>query len=114
MPTHSEVEELINNCTWEIATYNGVNGQLVTGPNGNSIFLPAAGDRDGAELGNRGSGGYYWSGTLIESNSYSAYFLLFDGGAHSVGSGYREGGRTVRPVYNVDNFSIEYGNDSVM
>lgn len=50
MPTKDEIEELVNNCTWKWTTYNGVNGQLVTAPNGNSIFLPAAGNRLGTDL----------------------------------------------------------------
>lgn len=45
MPTMDEVNELCDKCTWEWTTVNGVAGQLVTGPNGNSIFLPAAGLR---------------------------------------------------------------------
>lgn len=45
MPTRAEMEELVNKCTWTWTTHNGVKGQLVTGPNGNSIFLPDAGDR---------------------------------------------------------------------
>jgi hypothetical protein len=43
MPTRAEQDELRNNCTWTWTTQNGVNGYKVTGTNGNSIFLPAAG-----------------------------------------------------------------------
>ena len=43
MPTVAEMWELINNCTWTWTTQNGVSGYNVEGPNGNSIFLPAAG-----------------------------------------------------------------------
>ena len=45
MPTEEEWTELRTNCTWTWTTQNGVNGRLVTGPNGKSIFLPAAGRR---------------------------------------------------------------------
>ena len=41
MPTVAEANELLESCTWEWGIYNGVNGYQVTGPNGNSIFLPA-------------------------------------------------------------------------
>ena len=41
MPTRDEIQELYK-CSWEWTTLNGVSGQLVTGPNGNSIFFPAA------------------------------------------------------------------------
>ena len=42
-PTLIETQELINKCKWTSTTRNGVNGYTVTGPNGNSIFIPAAG-----------------------------------------------------------------------
>lgn len=42
-PTREEARELINNCTWSFTTYHGVYGYLVTGPNGNSIFMPECG-----------------------------------------------------------------------
>lgn len=43
MPTYTEINELKTNCNWEWSQINGKNGYVVTGPNGNSIFLPAAG-----------------------------------------------------------------------
>ena len=99
MPTKDEIKELVNKCSWEWTTVNGVNGQKVTGPNGNSIFLPAAGYRYGTVLYGRGSFGYYWSGTLYESNSYYAYYLDFDsGGRDWYYYDFRSNGRTVRPV----------------
>lgn len=99
MPTRDEIKELVNNCTWKWTTYNGVNGQLVTGPNGNSIFLPAAGYRDGTDLYNRGSDGYFWSATLDESFSGYAYSLLYyyDSSGYWLYGG-RCYGHTVRPV----------------
>ena len=101
MPTRDEMEEFVNNCTWKWTTYNGVNGQLVTGPNGNSIFLPAAGYRYGTYLYDRGSYGHYWSATLFEDDS--AYNLIFNGGYYDCGAychsfGNRYDGLTVRPV----------------
>lgn len=43
IPTLKEQKELLDNCSWEWSTIKGVNGYKVTGVNGNSIFLPAAG-----------------------------------------------------------------------
>ena len=43
MPLPEEIEELIAECEWTWTTLNNVNGYEVKGPNGNSIFLPAAG-----------------------------------------------------------------------
>ena len=40
LPTKAEAEELRKECTWTQKTYNGVDGYVVTGPNGKSIFLP--------------------------------------------------------------------------
>ncbi len=78
MPTYAEFQELIEKCTWTWTEQNGVSGQLVTGSNGNSIFLPAAGVRYSTVLSRRGSSGYYWSATLYEGGSSYAYRLDFD------------------------------------
>lgn len=45
VPDRVQTLELIKECTWEWTTQNGVNGYKVIGPNGNSIFFPAAGYR---------------------------------------------------------------------
>ena|GEM_PF-1771872 len=98
MPTRDEIKELCEKCSWEWTSVNGVYGQKVTGPNGNSIFLPAAGCRLGTSL-RAGSGGDYWSGTLGEDYSYYAYFLFFSGGGHDWYNGDgRNYGFSVRPV----------------
>ena len=100
MPTKTEMEELENNCTWTWTTQNGVNGRRVTGPNGNSIFLPAAGYCYGSSRDYVGQGGYYWSSTPHESNTGGAYYLYFYSYFHymhwNVDS--RCYGHTVRPV----------------
>ena len=66
MPTYNEVEELYTKCKFEpMKTSHGTNGYMVTGPNGNYIYLPAAGYRDG-EHGDHQSGnyvGHYWCST---------------------------------------------------
>ena len=76
MPTLDEIKELISQCTWVWTTQNGVKGRKVTGPNGNSIFLPAAGCRGNTSLISAGSLGYYWSASPY-SDSYYAYYLNF-------------------------------------
>lgn len=40
MPTLNEFKELKSNCEWKWSNFNGVNGYIVTGKNGNSIFIP--------------------------------------------------------------------------
>ena len=99
MPTKEEMKELDEDCTWTWTTQNGVNGMKVTGPNGNNIFIPATGIRQGTNLGLRGSFGYYWSSTLYESGSNLAYTLYFDNGSRYWNNyGTRYVGFTVRPV----------------
>ena len=76
LPTQTQWEELINKCTW---TWTG-SGYRVTGPNGRSITLPAAGFRycDGS-VSNVGSLGHYWSSTPIGSDS--VWYLYFYSGS---------------------------------
>ena len=64
MPSLEQIQELIDNCTWQWTQRNGVNGQLFTGPNGNTMFLPAASGIWGDSIDDVGSVGYYWSRTL--------------------------------------------------
>ena len=98
MPTFEEKKELRDECTWERTELDGVNGYRVTGPNGNSIFLPAAGCFD-TKLKYRGAHGFYWLSSLDFNSCNSAYFLrIFDG---NWGWDYdygRDCGRSVRPV----------------
>ena len=98
MPTKEEFKELCDKCIWTWTTQGGHDGYKVTGPNGNSIFLPAAGHRYDTDFYDRGSDGYYWSATLYEYYSYRAYYLDFSSGGHGWNDYYRKNGLTVRPV----------------
>ena len=75
LPTNQQLVELKNECEW---TWFG-DGYMVTGPNGNSIYLPAAGYRycDGVVYG-VGTYGDYWSSTLC--NTDLAWYLGFNSG----------------------------------
>lgn len=98
MPSQEQIQELCDNCTWTWTQRNGVNGQLVTGPNGNTMFLPAAGIRWSESLYNAGSYGYYWSRTLY-SSPHNAYGLDFYSGYWGYWSyDHRYRGHTVRAV----------------
>ena len=96
MPTYAEMEELVDDCTWTWTTENDVNGYLVTGSNGNSIFLPAAGRRNGTSLNATDTWGYYWSST--PSGTRYSYHLYFLSGYYSTLGYFRNFGHTVRPV----------------
>ena len=97
MPSLEQIQELANSCTWQWTQRNGVNGQLGTGPNGNTIFLPAAGDRWVGSLYFAGTGGYYWSRTFYPDGSDFAYGLFFDSG-DVYRYDFRYYGHTVRAV----------------
>ena len=98
MPTKAEQDELRDRCFWEWTQVNGVNGDLVTGPNGDSIFLPAAGYRNDSTLGNDGTYGYYGSSSL--HTDFHPYAFLFAFGSDLVVCRYydRRLGFSVRPV----------------
>ena len=98
MPTRREIGELIRNCTLEWISYNGtVNGCKVIGPNGNSIFLPAAGYCSGTSHEGENRYGYYWSGTF-GSGCYSYDLNIYDVFDNRVNDDHRYNGQSVRPV----------------
>lgn len=99
MPTSAEMQELIYNCTETWTTQNGVNGRLFTGPNGNSIFLPAAGYRYDSEIYDAGYYGYYWSSSLGTDLANYAWLLYFhSSGCYMRNNYYHFNGRSVRAV----------------
>ncbi len=98
MPTTDELNELMTKCTWTLESQNGVNGYKVTGPNGNSIFLPAAGGGRFGSSFDYVAFGYYWSSSLGTSVSNSAYGLYFYSGYVDWYYGDRYNGLSVRAV----------------
>ena len=100
MPTDEEWTELRNNCTWTWTKQNGVNGRLVTAPNGKSIFLPAAGYWQVVANYHAGSNGFYWSSSLNTDYPGNAWSVYFSSGYVDRGGGNRRNnGFSVRPVY---------------
>ncbi|MDE6000047.1 MAG: DUF1566 domain-containing protein [Bacteroidaceae bacterium] len=98
LPTKVECEELKNKCIWTWTTQGGHKGCKVTGPNGNSIFLPAAGCCSGSWIYYAESRGFYWSSSPGGSDSEYAYEISFSGSAPYVDWYLRYYGQTVRPV----------------
>ena len=109
MPTDAEFAALINNCiaTWTMR--NGVSGRLVTGKGAYSsknIFLPAA----GCVIGNLGNaGGGYWSSTPDSGSVAFAWRVGFDSEDFVLGTSYRYGGASVRPIREFDMANIVGG-----
>ena len=98
MPTKAEFRELINNCGWVWTTKGGHRGCKLTGPNGNSIFLPATGIPGGADIPGDESVGNYWSATPYEGGMQGAHPLYFNSGNRSTSWHSRYYGHSVRPV----------------
>ena len=80
MPTIDEFEELFTECKkeWVEDTENHVAGYKFTGPNGNSIFLPAAGTRTQGNVSGEGLNGYYLSGSINATDNRFAMAYSFD------------------------------------
>ena len=100
MPTDAEWTELREQCTWTWTAQNGVNGyQVASKTNGNSIFLPAAGFRDGnAAPYVAGRRGYYGSSSLLENSSDDVWIVTFNHEKVERDNDKRNKGLSVRPV----------------
>ena len=98
LPTAAQLQELVDNCTWTWSRYNGTKGYTVTGTNGNSIFLPAAGNMlNGSTHDNTGTCGFYWSANSATTVS-KAQFLGFKNGERKLQENMRDLGFCIRPV----------------
>ena len=98
IPDETEMNELIEECDWEWTTDHDINGFRITGPNGNSIFLPAAGYMNGTLLDYAGNNGLYWGSTPFESNPIYSYGLGFLSSYQGYGIDHRYYGYSIRPV----------------
>lgn len=78
MPSLEQVGELVNSCSWQWTQRNGVIGHLLTGPNGNTMFLPAAGYYEGGTIEYAGTYGNYWSRALYTHLPDRAFCIYFD------------------------------------
>ena len=99
MPTLSQVQELVSGTTQTTETVNGVKGVRFTASNGNSIFLPCTGVRNGKTIGGDASIGSYWTGSISSVNNGYANTLTFNTNANAAeGSMLRYCGLPVRTV----------------
>ncbi len=99
MPSSIYLRQLSEDCSKEQFTMKGVDGLLITGPNGAKIFLPAAGYNDEGYYNDEGTRGYYWSSNPSKTDS-RALCLRF--GNTDIDLDYilfRDCGLTIRPVY---------------
>lgn len=114
IPTEAEFNELIINCNPVPAEQNGVKGYKFTARNGNTLFLPLAGLREGDEITQEGNIGAYWTGSIYSHNDY-AYALSLSEKAE-LKQALRYQGLSIRPVKAVeteglkfDNYKLVYG-----
>ena len=114
IPTNDQLIELKNICLWKKVTLNGTNGYKVIGPNGNYIFLPAAGycTDEYSDYGNLHKGDWnylcYWSSSRDEYSHEAYADFYFSSGGSIAGDFYI--GRPIRPVSvststGIDNFN---------
>ena len=109
MPSYAQAQELIDSCQWMWMKYRGAEGVRVTGPNGNSLFLPAAGMRRGEKMTSKPDDyGGYWTGRWYGNSpstasnkgemSYALTFGITGGGFYKMNAVYRYSGLCIRPV----------------
>lgn len=94
MPTFDEFVELREKCKWTWTTKSGKNGYEVTGPNGQSIFLPAAGSKWKSRFFYKG--GSYWSSTLPPDD-------WFESAAYRLEIDLYNNDRSIWPMYGIHN-----------
>lgn len=100
MPTVNNINELIDNCDYSVKVVNGTNGLMILGPNGNKIFFPFSGVKEGDILESRNEACVVRCSTINinEEDDDSVYGII--GSETSIE--FREVGRTIgfsiRPV----------------
>ena len=97
-PSKAQFDELKEKCTWTQTMVQDVDGYEVTGPSGNSIFLPVTGWRLEDVLLD---GGAYWTRTSNPDDAGGAFYYGWDEWGE-YGFGGRLDGQCVRPVVNVE------------
>ena len=99
-PTDDDLQELLDRCEWEWTSVGESDGYQVTGPNGKSIFLPAAAHSDGVDGYGESSFGYYWASTINVEDKDRPFYLYFSEshGKGTYGTGARFLGASIRPV----------------
>jgi uncharacterized protein (TIGR02145 family) len=101
MPTSAELNILKDSCTWTWqSSFNGVPGYKITGKNGNVLFMPAAGYRNGTANNDVKTRGVYRSSQLLASGQKKNWFLNFYSNSKSVDQSGEDIylGESIRPV----------------
>jgi hypothetical protein len=112
MPTRAEWQELLENCSWAWGSQpasNGffINGYLITGPSGNSIFLPASGYKQDKLVQQPGVDAFYATSEILRSyfpDEQVSFYI--NNSTKRLDTQYRQLGLPVRPVYD-EKLSLE-------
>ena len=99
MPTYAEWEALRAQGKWVMMTQSGIDGHMVYAANGNSIFLPYAGNWHLTDLVGTGQAGAYWSSSLYTQASYAAWAMYFNADGVDMFPYDRYHGMPIRPVW---------------
>ena len=101
IPTVEQIQELIEKCTIEESIYKGIKGQRIVGVNGQSIFVPISGYKDGRSVNNRDEYGYitFWASQYETSYTGSyAYAYWGRGDKGQTHTWNRMYGLPIRPI----------------
>ena len=107
LPTADLFEELFSLCKTEWLEADGVSGYQITGPNGNSIFLPAAGKRVAHEVSDQRTQGYYLTGSVNGGNSQYAVDYEFTSATRARSTRAVYEALSVRPVSTARNIKFQ-------
>lgn len=99
MPSLEQLQELVGNCTVEWSELNETTGLLLTGSNGNHLFLPAAGDWNGSTYESAGIYGSYWSSNPSGSYNATGYCFYSSGYNTFYNYGIRHTAQSIRAVF---------------
>lgn len=98
LPTAEDFAELFNSCSYVWTTKDNVTGYEFTGPNGNKLFLPAAGSRSANDVAGKGTLGTYLTGSINTGNTDFCRSFAFGNGFADKAVSPRYTALAVRPV----------------
>lgn len=98
MPTKAEMQELIDECEWTWTELEGEAGYNITGPSGQSIFMPASGYINSKTSYDTERYGYYWTSNPDEYSTTMSSYLSFSSFGHRIDLVGRYFGLSIRPV----------------
>ena len=117
IPSKEQFEELINYTdNYWVNNYNpnylkhnpvddggikGLNGRVFEGKNGNTLFIPTAGSRDGSNVYNAGTSCNLQTSNLYLKNPSHSYYACINSNSVGVYDDFRYTGNSIRPVVNL-------------